>query len=515
MTANRRIFLNLVATYGRSLYALALGLFTARWALEALGQVDYGLFGLVGGLTIFVSILDNLLATGVGRFYAVSVGHMQTDRAAGLRECRRWFSTAVVIHVVLPTTLVSVGYPLGCWAIKHYLTIPADRVVECVWVWRFSCISCFIAMIGVPFKAMYTAKQEIAELTIYSFVTTTLNACFLCYMVNHPGVWLAKYVAWISVMAIVPQIIIVCRAGILYEECRFSLANLSGSLNRMRELLSYSGWLTFGFLGGLCRGQGIAILINRVFGPAMNASMTIGNTLSNQCDTLSGSLTTAFSPAIMNAYGAGNFELMRSLSYRACKMATIFLLIFAVPLMLEVDEVLLLWLKTPPTYAGGLCVCFLISAIIDKTAIGHMIAVNARGKIACYQMVLGTTLIAALPIAIGFVALDMGIYSVGLALIISMMLCAWGRVWFARRLVGMSSTYWFTKILAPLLMVAVLSLAAGLVPRFLWMPSFLRICATVLMVEFALLPLCWFCVMDESERSFVRSKIPVLKGRLK
>ena len=43
MTANRRIFLNIIATYGRSLYALVIGLFCGRWSLMALGEVDYGL----------------------------------------------------------------------------------------------------------------------------------------------------------------------------------------------------------------------------------------------------------------------------------------------------------------------------------------------------------------------------------------------------------------------------------------------------------------------------------------
>lgn len=515
MTANKRIALNVIATYGRSLYALLLGLFTARWALEALGQVDYGLYGVVGGLTAFVMILDSLLATGVGRFYAVSVGRKQTNHAEGLTECRRWFSTAVVIHTCLPIVLVSGGYPLGVWAVEHYLTIPADRVADCAWVWRFSCLSCLVAMIGVPFKAMYTAKQEIAELTIYSFVTTTLNAGFLAFMVTHPGVWLAKYAAWMCLISVVPQLIITCRAGLLYEECRFSFDYLVGSARRIRELLGYSGWLTFGFLGGICRGQGMAIFVNRLFGPAMNASMTIGNTLSTQCDTLSGSLTSAFSPAIMNAYGAGDLELMRRLAYRVCKMATIFLLIFAIPLALEVDEVLLLWLKNPPSAAGGLCICFLVSTVIDKTAVGHMIAVNARGKIALYQAVLGTSLIAALPLAGGFYALGCGIRSVGFALIISMMLCAWGRVWFARRLVGMSSVYWLTRILVPLALVAALSIAAGLVTRFLWAPSFWRVCATVLFVEGALLPLGWLWVMDDAERQFVKDRIPFLGGRRK
>ncbi len=43
MSPNRRIFLNIVATYGRSLYALVIGLFCGRWTLMALGDVDYGL----------------------------------------------------------------------------------------------------------------------------------------------------------------------------------------------------------------------------------------------------------------------------------------------------------------------------------------------------------------------------------------------------------------------------------------------------------------------------------------
>ena len=68
MTANRRIFLNIIATYGRSLYALVLGLFTARWVLEALGQVDFGLYGLVGGLTVFIGFFNTLLSVAQRAF---------------------------------------------------------------------------------------------------------------------------------------------------------------------------------------------------------------------------------------------------------------------------------------------------------------------------------------------------------------------------------------------------------------------------------------------------------------
>ena len=55
---SRRILANVAATYGRSLVALVCGLLGARWILQALGQVDYGLWGVVGGLVGFVSFFN-------------------------------------------------------------------------------------------------------------------------------------------------------------------------------------------------------------------------------------------------------------------------------------------------------------------------------------------------------------------------------------------------------------------------------------------------------------------------
>ena len=95
MTANRRIFLNIVATYGRSLYALVIGLFCGRWTLMSLGQEDYGLWGVVGGLTVFISLLNSILAGTVGRFHALSVGAstVASDKCQALEEWLRKATT--------------------------------------------------------------------------------------------------------------------------------------------------------------------------------------------------------------------------------------------------------------------------------------------------------------------------------------------------------------------------------------------------------------------------------------
>ncbi len=517
MSPNRRIVLNIIATYGRSVFALACGLFSARWVLEALGQEDFGLYGVVGGLAGFICIINGLLATAVSRFYAVSVGaaNAATDKTSALNDCRAWFSTAVLIHTVIPCLLMLIGEPIGEYGIRAgWIVVPPDRLGVCLWVFRFECLACLVGMMSVPFNAMYAAKQYIAELTLYGFATTTFNLCFVYYMVTHPGVWLAKYAAWMSALCILPTLIIAVRARLMFPECRLMRKEML-NWTRIRQLASFAGWQAFGGFGCLARSQGIAILLNRhtEFGTARNSSMTIANQVASHTDTLSNAMVGAFQPAIANAYGAKDFARMRSLAYRACSFGTFLSAIFVLPLALELPTVLNIWLKEPPAYAAGLCWSILAMHIIDRTAVGHMLAVNATGKIALYQAFLGGSLIMTLPIAWLFIHLHWGIYAVGWAMILTMMFCAWGRVWFARTIAGLSAWYWMKKILLPLAALFALTLAVGYLPRFVLKPSLMRVAITTALCETVLVGLSWKFLLDEHMKSVLLQKLRPWKAR--
>ena len=84
MTANRRIFLNIIATYGRSLYALVLGLFTGRWVLMALGESDYGLYGVVAGLTVFIAFFNGLLLSSILLLLDHSIASAMLHKVKGM-----------------------------------------------------------------------------------------------------------------------------------------------------------------------------------------------------------------------------------------------------------------------------------------------------------------------------------------------------------------------------------------------------------------------------------------------
>ena len=311
MSQNRRIFINIIATYGRSLFALVCGLFTGRWVLMALGEVDYGLYGVVGGLTVFIAFFNSLLAGAMGRFYAVSIGQAQIceNQEDGIEECQRWFNTALTVHLGIPILLMAIGYPLGKYAVQHWLTIPVDRIMPCIQVFRLACVSCIISMINVPFAAMYTAKQYIAELSIYSFIQTVANFFFVYYMATHPGDWLLGYAIGACIVFVVPQIVICFRAMHIFPECRFN-RHYMFDVSRLKRLGNFAGWQMIGALGGLLRGQGVAVVVNKFLGPRLNASISVANTVNSHASMLSSAMIGAFMPAITTAYGAVDYIRM-------------------------------------------------------------------------------------------------------------------------------------------------------------------------------------------------------------
>lgn len=71
MSPNRRIFLNIAATYGRSLYALVCGLFISWWVLAA-EKSEFGVCGVAGGM-IAIELLAGKMRLDRGGIAAVGI----------------------------------------------------------------------------------------------------------------------------------------------------------------------------------------------------------------------------------------------------------------------------------------------------------------------------------------------------------------------------------------------------------------------------------------------------------
>lgn len=503
MKANTRVAVNAAATYGRTLLRMALGLFTSRWVLESLGEVDYGLMGVVGSLIVFITFLNSVFSGACARFFAFSIGKKDPE------DLIRWFNIGLSVHLFLGVMLVIFGYPIGEWAIDNWLNIPPDRVETARWVFRFSLIAAFWTMVSTPYMAMYTATQNIAELTLWEIASILTNFGFVYWLTTYHGnSWLvyAGFTVGISVTLGIGKVL---RARYRFPGCRIKLSYW-GDWQRTKQMFSFSGWTLFGNLGYLARVQAPSVLLNKFFSPLMfpfvNASYQVGGALSSYTNSMSGSLLGAFSPQITTLAGAGDKAGMISTAFRASKFGSLLMLLFAVPVALEADYLLVLWLKNPPLLASAFCRIALLQLILDILTFGQMTGIIASGKIKWYQVTTGLLCVLSAPLAWLMLRLGGSPLSVSWAVVICMGACSTTRLFFGRAILGMGIARWVRSVLLPVTAITALSaMAGGMVMVLIKEPSFLRLCLTSALCGLTMMSFTWFLLLDAGEKNKVRA----------
>ena len=249
-------------------------------------------------------------------------------------------------------------------------------------------------------------------------------------------------------------------------------------------------------------------MVNRFYGPIFNASNQVSNTVISHVSSLSGALIGAFTPAITTALGAGETGRMRELAFRACKFGVILVLVFLIPLALELPEVVALWLSAPPPSVVEVCWLLMLVLVVEKSTIGHSVALLANGKIAHYLFFSGGALMLTVPTAVLLVLMGGEfVLVVGGAILLTTVLCSLGRLFFARRLVGMSIRRWLREVLCPSLFAILLTGLVGYLIQ-LFMPQCLaRVGVTVLACEIVFVPVTWYVILNVGERRFMMSEI--------
>lgn len=500
MQASERIAVNTAATYTHSILAAGLALFSSRWILNALGEIDYGLFSVVGSLIVFLSFFNSVMASSSARHFAYAIGQEETTGV------NKWFNTSLSIHFVLPIGLIVIGWPIAEYVIKNVLIIPPERIEVCVQVFRISLISAFVNMASIPFVAMYTAKQRIAELAFWG-VMQAVFIFILAWIITLISVdRLYFYAVGMVAIHVAIKITQCARALWLFRECRFRLTYWWDTI-RFKELFSFAIWTMIGRSGGILRNQGSGILLNLYFGPAVNAAYGIANQVSVQTATLSAAMMGAISPEVTARESRGQRDSMINLSVRACKFGALLVLLFAIPFIMETNFILRLWLINPPPHTVILSQLIMGTFLIDKISAGYMYAVNAHGKIAAYQATVGSILLLTLPLAWVFLKLGMPPAGVGVAFILIQSVCSFGRVLWVRYLFGVSVQHWLTKVIRPCAIVTAMACLTAAVPRLLLSPGLTRlllVCAfSISTMAFA----SWVVAFTSDEQNFIMTSI--------
>lgn len=390
---NKRIAKNTLLLYFRMLLTMAVSLFTVRAVLDTLGVVDYGIYNVVGGIVVMFSFLSSTMASASQRFFAFELGRND------IQQLKKTFSLTISIYVIIAAIVLLLAETLGLWFLNTQMVIPADRMEAVNWVYQFSILSFLVTILTIPYNAAIIARENMKVFAYVSIVEVVLKLAIVYLLVLFSVDKLKLYAVLMFATTCVVTFIYRTICKHKYEECRFQFYWDRGLFN---TLLSYSGWNLFGAVAGIINNQGINILLNLFFGPVINAARAIAYQLSGAVNQFVGNFVTAVNPQITKYYAAGEKQQMMNLVFRSSKLSFFLLFILSMPVLLETNYILALWLKQIPEFVIIFTRLVIITALIDSLSFPLMTAAQATGKIKIYQTVVGGTMLLNLPVGYCF-----------------------------------------------------------------------------------------------------------------
>lgn len=499
---NKRLAQNTLLLYFRQILVMAISLYTVRIVLEALGEIDYGIYNVVGGFVSMFNIISSSIAVAISRYLTIEIG------CNNLKRAKEIFSTSIIILLMISILLWILMETIGVWFVSSKMVMPIERLPNAVWVLRFSLLAFIINLLSVPYNAIIIAYERMsifAKISILEVLLRLLVAYILLISLIDK---LILYACLTTLAALIIRAVygVYCKRH--FEESRFAFV-FNKSL--IRSMSSFTGW---SFIGGgivILKDQGGNLLLNLFGGPIVNAARGIAMQVNTGVFSFVSNFMMASNPMITKSYAQGDRSTMHKLILRTQKFGFFILLILLLPLCASIEYVLELWLIEVPAHTVNFIILILLYTLVECFTTPICTGIIAQGEIKIYEISL--SIIYTVNIIAAYICLKIGM-TVEIVFILNIIF----KIFVLIALLWQSKVKYdfpiekFTKeVLKPCILIFALS---GLITYFGPWASSETFCnfllKTVIIVNYTSL-IIFFIGMTKNERLFL---VEILKKRL-
>lgn len=384
---NKAIIINSTINYAKMFFNIILALLTTRFALQALGVNDFGLYSVLGSIISFIGIFNTIMVSACNRFLAVAIGKGDISNA------NKQFNVNFTIFIGLSVLLLLIAYPIGNWYIHKY--IHYDGPIEnAMTVFVLSILGSAISTLAIPFHGLLMAKERFFVFSIVD-VMSHLGRFIIAYiLISHFENKLFVYTLSMSFFTAVPTAIywMYCHQK-FPEYVRFEFVR---EKKLYKSVFAFSGWVSYGAIACVARNQGTALLVNAFFNTAMNTALGLANSINTYIAMFANNLTQPMQPQITKSYAAGNFSRTDELLIMSTKYSFMLMMLISCPFLISAHWVLELWLGEVPEYVVSFMILISIDNIVMSFNLGISNILFASGRIALYQIVINTLRLLAI-----------------------------------------------------------------------------------------------------------------------
>lgn len=496
-----RIIRNTAFLYIRMLFLMFVSLFTSRIVLQNLGVTDFGIYNIVGGFASMFVFFQSSLSNATQRYLNIELGKNDIKGATSVFRLHRTLYIFIAIIVLILSETV------GLWFVRNKLVIPADRMAAAVWVYQFAVLSCCLAILNVVYDAVIIAHEN---MNIYSYIGI-LEGCgklAIAYAISMAANdKLIVYAFMLLLLTFCTRILYLSYCRRKYKECKFRLTLRGKEVKKTFSLIS---WNTVSTFIVALNDQGINLLLNLFFGPAVNAAQGISSQISRAVNNFNTNFITAVSPQITKSYASGDFDYLLGLFFRTSKYSVFLLWFFCLPLMLCIDPILEIWLTRIPEYTAAFTVWGLAYSMVNVLNYPIWMIALATGELKHYILVGNGIFFLAFPLS--YVGLKAGASPVAVfQILFAVRILYIGAILLIiRRYVFFPIRLYLSKVIKPAMIVTggsgilCLSLGRQLAPTI---AGYSVLCCACVLTTAGLV---WIFGTTGSEREFLHRKIRAL-----
>lgn len=469
-----------------------LALFTTRYALQALGVVDYGLFSVLGGIISFMGVFNTIMLSTCNRFIAVAIGKGDP------KQINKTFNINLIIFIGCALILLLLAFTVGDWYVRNKInyTGPRENVML---VYYFAVLGSIISTLGIPYNGLLMAKERFFMFSFVDVIIHFIRFGVVLSLVYYFTNKLFVYTLLQAVTICVPPIIywIYCKC-VFPDITEFHFVKDKADY---LEVFGFSGWVAFGALACVVRNQAAALLVNYFFNTVMNTALGLANSLNHYVTLFANSLTQPMQPQITKSYASGNNSRTDTLLVMSTKLCFLLMLFIGVPFFVGAEWLIHLWLGQVPQYVVSFTILLIIDNIVMSFNSGLSLVLFADGRIALYQIVINT--LRLLAVVAGYVVLKSGAVPEYLFVtyIAFSVLIVIATQWCLKKTINYNIIGLLKKAYLPSLLTLVCTLPLFLIPNSVNAP--LRI--GISLGYYALIVL--FVGLNKSEREYVNNLV--------
>lgn len=499
-TNNKRIAKNTLLLYIRMILVMLVTLYTTRIVLTALGIEDYGIFSVVGGIVTMFSFLSGTMASASQRYFAFELGKKNFE------QLQKVFNMTIIIYAVIAIIILILAETIGLWFLNTKMNIPTERIDAARWVYQFSIFSFLFTILAIPYNALIIANEDMKIYAYVSIIEVILKLAivYLLLLISFDKLKLYSILIFIVTIMITSTYKIICRKK--YNKNRF-IYNWDNKL--FKEIITYSGWNLFGSISNVLMGQGINLLLNVFFNPAINAARGISFQISMALKSFSNNFYTAVKPQVTKYYAQKDMENMNKLVIQSSKWSFFLLLLLSVPIINETLNILELWLKEVPNNTVLFTQLLIVNILLESLSNPLRTVVQATGNVKVYQSIVGGLQIMNLPISYIFLKNRFQPEIVFIVAIIISCICLIARLIILRNLMQFDIKRFSKSVLAPVTLVSVLSFGVTIPFSIYLVNSFMGSLWSILISVVSVGVFVFFIGLNRNEKNII---IIVLKN---